>query len=379
MSQPRLERDPVTRAAYLMLGTWAFLLYALGPALPALREQLDVSRAAVSLHTTAVACGAIVVGVVGERIVRRLGRRRAFWSAAAGIALGVIVLAGGGELAITIPGAFVFGVSGALQVSIVQSTLADRHGTLAAAAQLESNALAAALGAAAPFVVAIAIVAGGDWRFVFVAAALVVIPAIAITYRGVAFPQAPPLQHEQLGALPRRYWFPWTALLVFVAVEFCIAFWATDYLETERSFSDSRAAAAASLLLVGMTVGRVLGGWISRRSRPEPILLSALATAGSGFGLFWLVDAPAAALAGLGITGLGIALLYPLTLTLAIDAAEGRTDAATARAAFAAGIAIAVAPFVLGAVADAVGLVGAFAVVPTLMIGGLAALLLARR
>lgn len=378
MNESRFERDAVTRAAYLMLGTWAFLLYALGPALPDLREQLDISRAAVSLHTTAVACGAIAIGMVGERIVRRLGRRRAFWSAAAGIALGVIVLAGGGNLTVTIPGAFLFGVSGALQVSLVQSTLADRHGALAAAAQLESNALAAALGAAAPFVVAIAIVAGGDWRFVFFAAALVAIPAIAVTYRGVTFPRAPELHREQPRTLPRRYWLPWTALLVFVAVEFCIAFWATDYLETERRFSDSGAAAAASLLLVGMTVGRFLGGWVARRTRPEPILLAALATAGMGFGLFWLVDAPAAALLGLGVTGLGIALLYPLTLTLAIDAAEGRTDTATARAAFAAGIAIAVAPFVLGAVADAVGLVGAFAVVPVLMAGGLAALLLAR-
>jgi fucose permease len=379
VSQLRFERDDVTRAAYLMLGLWAFLLYAIGPALPDLREQLDISRAAVSLHTTAIACGAITIGVLGDRIVRRLGRRRAFWSAAAGVSFGAVVLAGGGRLPITLIGSFVLGVSGALLVSVIQSTLADRHGTLAATAQLESNALAAALGAAAPFVVAIAIVAGGDWRFVFFAAALVAAPAIALTYRGVEFPRPPQLHHEQPRALPLRYWLPWTALLLFVAVEFCIAFWATDFLETERGFRESAAAASASLLLVGMTVGRFGGGWVARRARPEPILLTALATAATGFLLFWLVDAPAAALIGLFVTGVGIALLYPLTLTLAIDAAEGRTDAATARAAFAAGIAIAVAPFVLGAVADTAGLVGAFAVVPALMAGGLAALLLARR
>lgn len=379
MSEARFERDAVTRAAYLMLGMWAFLLYALGPALPELREQLGVSRAAVSLHTTAVACGAIAIGILGERIVRLLGRRRAFWSAAAGVALGAVVLAGGGRLAITLPGAFVFGVSGALQVSLIQSTLADRHGTFAAAAQLESNALAAALGASAPFVVAVAIVAGGDWRSVFFAAALVAIPAVALVYRGVVFPQAPTLHHEESRTLPRRYWLPWTALLVFVAVEFCIAFWATDYLETERGFRESTAAASASLLLVGMTVGRFVGGWIARRARAEPILFAALATAAFGFALFWLVDAPAAALIGLAVSGLGIALLYPLTLTVAIESAEGRTDAATARAAFAAGIAIAVAPFMLGAIADAVGLVGAFVVVPALMVGGLAALLLTRQ
>jgi fucose permease len=378
VSQPRLERDDVTRAAYLMLGLWAFLLYAIGPALPDLREQLDVSRAAVSLHTTVIACGAILIGVVGDRVVRRLGRRRAFWSAATGIALGAVVLASGGRLPLTLLGSFVLGVSGALQVSLIQSTLADRHGSLAAAAQLESNALAAALGAVAPFVIGLAILAGGDWRFVFVAAALFVAPAIALSYRGVEFPQAPELHHEQPRALPLGYWLPWTALLLFVAVEFCIAFWATDYLETERGFRESAAAASASLLLVGMTVGRFGGGWVARRAHPEPILLTALATAAVGFALFWLVDIPAAALAGLAIAGVGIALLYPLTLTLAIDAAEGRTDAATARAAFASGIAIAVAPFVLGAFADAVGLVGAFAVVPVLMAAGLGALVLAR-
>jgi fucose permease len=379
MSEARLERDTVTRAAYLMLGLWAFLLYALGPALPALREQLDVSRAAVSLHTTVVACGAIVVGLIGERIVRTLGRRRAFWGAAAGIALGAVILAGGGALVLTLSGAFVLGAAGAFQASLVQSTLADRHGALAAAAQLESNALAAALGAAAPFVVAIAILAGGDWRSVFFAAALVAVPAIAFSHRGVVFPQAPEIAREEPRALPHRYWLPWTALLVFVAVEFCIAFWATDYLETEHGLRDSAAAASASLLLVGMTIGRAVGARIARRAPTVHILVAALATAALGFVLFWLVDAPAFALAGLALTGLGIALLYPLTLTLTIEAAEGRTDAATTRAAFATGFAVAVAPFVVGALADGVGLVRAFGVVPVLMAAGLAAVLLTRR
>lgn len=362
-----------------MLGLWGFLLYALGPALPALREQLDVSRATVSLHTTLTAAGAIVVGLVGDRFVVRLGRRRAFWLAAAGIAVGAVVLAVGGHLAITLPGAFVFGSAGALQVTLVQSTLADHHGALAGAALLESNALATGLGAAAPFVVALAIVAGADWRAVFVAAALVAIPAVGFVYRSVTFPVAPELHHEEPRALPSRYWVHWAALLFFIAVEFCMAFWATDFLETERAFGDSSAAASASLLLVGMTVGRIVGGWLAKRIEAAPILFAALCVAAAGFVAFWLIDAAAAALAGLAIAGLGIALLYPLTLALAIEAAGGRTDAASARAAFAAGIAIAVAPFVLGALADRWGLTAAYGVVPVLLVLGVLALVVARR
>jgi fucose permease len=378
MNARMFERDAVTWMAYLMLGLWGFLLYALGPALPSLRESLDVSRAAVSLHTTFTAIGAILVGIFGERIICSLGRRTSFWAAAAGISAGAVVLASGHHLAITLTGALVFGFSGALSVALVQSTLADHHGALAAAAIVESNALATFLGAAAPFIVALAIIAGGDWRVVFYGAALVAIPAVAFVYRSVTFPRAPEVRNERGAGLPSRYWLLWSALLLFVAVEFCIAFWATDYLESERGFSEAGAAASASLLLVGMTIGRVAGGWLAKRFRTEPLLTTALGVAAVGFVVFWLIDVPAPTLLGLAVAGLGISLLYPLTLALAIEAAGGRTDAASARAAFAAGIAIAVAPFALGVAADQAGLVAAYAIVPLLLAGGAAVLLTAR-
>ncbi|HEV8685755.1 MAG TPA: MFS transporter [Gaiellaceae bacterium] len=375
----RLERDELTRLAYLMLGLWGFLLYALGPALPALREQLGVSRAVVSLHTTLIAAGAVAVGLVGHRFVLALGRRRAFWVAATGVALGALGLALGGRIEITLPVAAVFGFAGALLVAIIQAALADRHGTLGPAAIVESNALAAALGAAAPLAVALAIVAGSDWRAVFVAAALLAVPALALAYRSVCFPAAPELPHGHEPELPRAYWLYWSALLFFVAIEFCVVFWSADYLETERNLSNSSAAAAVSLFLVGIALGRFAGGWLVKRIAPERLLVAALVLAASGFLVFWLVPLAAAAVMALFVTGAGVAVLYPLGLALAIRAAGGRTDAASARAAFAAGIAIAVAPFVLGALADAANLRAAYAIVPALIATGLVTLGIARR
>jgi MFS family permease len=375
---PRLVRDEITRLTYLMLGLWGFLLYALGPALPALRKELDVSRAAVSLHTTLIAFGAIAVGLAGDRFVVRIGRRAAFWVAATLIAGGALVLALGPVLAITLAAAAVFGVAGALLVAIVQATLADRHGSLAAAAIVEANALATLLGAAAPFAVALAILAGSDWRVVFVAAALLVVPALGFAYGSVCFPAAPQLAHGEEPKLPRPYWIYWWALLLFVAIEFSVVFWSTDYFESVQGLSASRAAAASSLFLVGMTAGRVVGGWLAKRVAPERILAFALGLAALGFLVFWLAPAPLSVL-GLGLAGCGVSVLYPLTLALAIGASGGRTDAASVRGGFAAGAAIAVAPFVLGAFADAAGLRTAYAVVPVLIAGGAAALLVARR
>jgi fucose permease len=376
---PRLERDELTRLCYWMLGLWGFLLYALGPALPALREQLDVSRAVVSLHTTLIAVGAIAVGIVGDRFVVRVGRRAAFWVAAGGIASGALLLAAGGILAVTLPAAALLGIAGALVVTTLQAALADRHGPLAPVALVEANAIATGLGVLALFTVAVAIWAGSDWRAVFVAAALLAVPAMAIAYGSVCFPAAPELPHDHEPGLPRPYWFYWLALLLFVAIEFCVVFWSTDYLESERGLSDSGAAAASSVFLIGMTVGRALGGPLTRRFGSERLIAVALAVAAAGFVVFWLVPSSTVAVVGLGVTGSGVSLLYPLTLALGIAAAGGRTDSAAARAAFAAGIAIAIAPFALGGLADVSDLQVAYAIVPVLLGLGAVALTAAHR
>ena len=105
----------------------------------------------------------------------------------------------------------------------------------------------------------------------------------------------------------------------------------------------------------------------------------ALAVAAAGFAVFWLVPSSTVAVVGLGVTGSGVSLLYPLTLALAIAAAGGRTDSASSRAAFAAGIAIAVAPFALGGLADISDLQAAYAIVPALLGLGAVALAAARR
>ena len=122
-----------------------------------------------------------------------------------------------------------------------------------------------------------------------------------------------------------------------------------------------------------------LGGPLTRRFGSERLIAVALAVAAAGFAVFWLVPSSTAAVVGLGITGSGVSLLYPLTLALGIAAAGGRTDSAAARAAFAAGIAIAVAPFVLGGLADASDLQVAYAIVPALLVLGAVALAAAHR
>ncbi|MGH3342302.1 MAG: hypothetical protein ACRDPK_05325, partial [Carbonactinosporaceae bacterium] len=76
---PRLVRDRLTWLAYLLLGTYGFFLYGFGPAVSLLRPDQGVSRAVSGLHGTALATGAVLVGLIGVGLVRRRGRATALW------------------------------------------------------------------------------------------------------------------------------------------------------------------------------------------------------------------------------------------------------------------------------------------------------------
>jgi fucose permease len=85
------------------------------------------------------------------------------------------------------------------------------------------------------------------------------------------------------------------------------------------------------------------------------LILGSLAVTTGGFMSFWLFRSPPAAVAGLAVTGLGIANLFPLALSLTVANANGATDTATARAQLLAGVAALIGPFALGVAADLVG------------------------
>ncbi len=98
------------------------------------------------------------------------------------------------------------------------------------------------------------------------------------------------------------------------------------------------------------------------------LLWASLAVTAAGFLAFWLSRHPVIALAGLFLTGVGVANLFPLSLALTLAAAPGRTDVANARTRLLGGLVVIAAPFLLGSLADHLGLSAAFGIVPVLII-----------
>src|SRR5215216_1176184 len=86
------RRDELTWLAFGMLGFYNFLLSGLGPLMPPLRAELGLSYTIASFHFSAFAVGMILAGLIGDRGVRRYGRRRVFWTGAAGLIAGAVAL-----------------------------------------------------------------------------------------------------------------------------------------------------------------------------------------------------------------------------------------------------------------------------------------------
>jgi MFS family permease len=371
--QSRPAHDLTTWLAFLLIGLFNFVLTALGASTERLRRDLDVSRSLVGLHATCFAAGLVVTGLAGNRLNLRFGRDRVVAAGATGMAAAALLLAGGRTAWVTLPAAFAMGAAGSLLLVTLPALLADRHGDRAARILTEANAMASLFAAVAPSLVGAAVAVGLGWRAALVLGSLVLVGTAAVFLQvsqgtPAVAPDAGPASRSAVGRLPAGYWPWWATLVLSVCVEFSFVFWTADALRTGVAAAPALAAGAVAVFELALAAGRLAGARLLRRSGDLRLLRLGLITGGLGFALFWSSRSLWPALAGLAVAGLGVALLYPISLAAAIRAGKGRSDLASARATLGSGVAIGVAPFVLGLLADAEGVRLAYLVVPLLLL-----------
>ncbi|HEX6470683.1 MAG TPA: MFS transporter [Streptosporangiaceae bacterium] len=363
-----LSRGGATWLLYGLLSCFGFLLNGLGAILDPLQRDLHVSRAQVAFYPTLFAAGLLIVGLAGGPLVGRIGRMPALRAALVGMVAGGLLLATT-QRALTIAGALLLGLGGALLVQLLPVLLAALHPGAATAAVGEANGLASTASILGPLAVAGALSAGIGWRAGYLAAPLAFLLAlIPITWR-VALPDtrgaAGPVSDADAAPLLGR----WFDVLLAVSVEFCMVFWAASAMTEWRHAGDSAAPAVAALFLVGMAGGRAVAAPVTRRfARDQTLLLACAAVAAAGFAAFWLAPGLVLSGAGLLIVGWGVALMYPTTVSRVVAAWPHAPDRAGARGALASGVAIGGAPYLLARLADAVGLRIAYLIVPGLLL-----------
>jgi fucose permease len=382
----RFIRDRFTWLAYLLLAFYSYYINGIGPVTPFLKDEMHLSYTVGSLHYSAFAVGILAVGLAGHLVIRRVGRWRALWIGAAGLSFGALILIAGQSPVVTVGAAFLMGCIGSLILAVVPAALSEQHGDQRAVAISEANVISSLTGTAAPLLVgwfASAIVGWGGWRLALASIALA--PLAIRLGIGRADPVVPPAAAESPAAggatrrLPLLYWLYWIGIVLVVSVEFCMISWSADYLENELGMVKANAAQAVSLFLGAMIVGRLAVSRLVQRFPSRALVTLSILLAMAGFLVYWTTTSAVVGMAGLFLTGLGVAGLYPLILSMAIAAAGGNTVQAGARATLASGTAILALPLVLGRLADVVGIRPAYGVVAVLLVTALPLIQIAGR
>ena len=374
---PRLHRDPLTLALYGAFAAWGWFVFGFGPTVVLLREEQDTSRGVAGLHGTAMAIGSGVAGVLAVTLARRFGRRRVVTAGLLVLVAGVSLVVSGGGLPVTLTGALVSGLGGLMAINAAGPALADHHGERATAALTEGNAVCTALGVLSPVALGALAATALGWR----AATLVTLPLVALALLTLRrLPQEPALGRPApphpgpRRPLGRRFWLLWGVIVCGVAAEYATTFWAGDLLGSRLGVSAGAATAAVGAFVLGMTVGRAFAARLALVLPGGALLAGALAVAALGWAVLWTASAPPVFVAGLAVCGLGVSLLFPLTLAMLMDASGGRADSAAALGSVGSSVASGVAPFALGALGDLVGPHRGFLLLPALFAVALALL-----
>lgn len=347
--------------------------------MPLLRAEQGTSRSVASLHGSMLAVGGILAGYLATTLARRLGRRAVLSGGALLLAGGTLLLVSGGGLEVTLPGALLAGTGGSTALNAASPALAAHHGPVGAAAISEANAVAAVVGVLGPLALGAAVAAGLGWRPPLALAVVLGVASFLAVRRlpdtaalGRARPPGPRGARTPLG---RPFWLLLGVLALGVGIEFSTTFWAGDLLQVRLGAAPGVAAGAVTGFVAGMAVGRTAAGQLALRHRPGGLLVAAVGVAATGWLLLWTAPSLPVAVAGLVVCGLGVALLFPLSIALLMEASAGRPDVASGAASASAGVAIGLAPFALGTLSDAVGPHRGFLLVPALL--AVAAVLLA--
>lgn len=373
-----MRRGAVTWYCYLALGFFTYLLNIQGNILPFLKTELDLSYRLVSLHSSAIAAGLIAVGLFGDRVIRRLGRRRALGVGTAGISAGAVLLCLAPASWASIGSCALMGVLGGLIPAIVPAVLGETHGEGERdVAFAEATAICYAFGILGPLTTGLFVAYSLGWRGVVLLGAAFGILILA-RFRGTALPDPPPAAASGRAGLPAAYWAYWALIAAVVAIEFCVLIWAPEFLERMAGLPPAWAAGSAAAFSLAMLVGRVGASRIVRLVAPSRLFLAALLVTVLGFLVYWGLGQPLAVIFGLFVLGLGVAPLYPLALGFAIGAAGADSGTASARVMLAVGLAILLTPALLGGLADQFGLRLAHLIVLALVAAALVCLATAR-
>lgn len=378
--QTPFRRTRLTWTLYLLLGLFTFSMGLIGPVVPYLRQEFHLDYTLAALHMSLFAVGMVAGGLSAAPLMERLGVMAGLWGGLCGTMAGLLLLVLAPSAWLTLAAMLGMSLFATLLLAAIQTALASLYPASRGRALMEANVMASLACSGAPFLIALGAGTPLGWR--------IIAPAFALAAASVAgFGGAATRKHgasatgqapDAPGPLPRAYWLWWGFNLVSIAVEWCLGFWAAEYLKGLPGHSLSVAAAGAGVFQVGAVAARLLSSWIATRVGELRILAGAILVTAVGFPLFWSCAGIPSAFLGIALCGMGASIFYPLTLSQAVAASGGRVRQASSYLPIASGLSLGLAPLALGRLADQTSLRTALLAIPVAL-AVMAGLLAARR
>lgn len=344
--------------------------------MPFVRSELRMSYLITGLHFTAFAFGGIVSGSISERITFKFGRKFTFWGSGILVTIGILLFTLARYPLITIMSTIIMGFSGCLLLVNIQAILSDRHGDHRAIALTEANVSASLFAVLSTVAIGVTQRADLGWRSALYTGIVLFLLTFSSSFKE-PLPAPSSLEKkgiDKAGKLPRIFWVFALVIFLSVSIEWCITYWGAEFLNVGIGLQESAAATLMSAFFIAMLLGRILGSRLTRSFQSRRLLIIAISIVVVGFPIFWLSPLPALNVAGLFVMGLGVANLWPLTISSALSIVPHLADVASARLILIASFATGVVPLTLGWVADQTGIrnaysmVGIFALVAAAMI-----------
>jgi fucose permease len=338
-----------------------FLFGTLFSRLPALRDRADLTHGQIGLLLLCSTIGLFVMQPVAGALTARLGSRRVVLLGALGYSLGLVPVALAPSAIALAPAFVLIGMgSGILDVSMnVQGLAVENRLGRPILASLHAAFSFGGLGGALAGSLAAAGDVGLEGHYICVAA---IGAALAVLARRRLI--------EERDAGARRLWArPTRRLAALGALAFCVLLaegavndWVALYFKEHLGTTSSIAAIALATFSLAEATGRLLGDRATLVFGASRLARGAALIAAAGFALVLAVKVPILAAVGLLATGLGIAVLFPLTLRAAAAQPGGSGPAIAAVSSFGY-VGFVVGPPLIGGIAEIVSLRAALLIV----------------
>jgi predicted MFS family arabinose efflux permease len=345
-----------------------FYLGGFGPAQSLLRADQGTSLTVAGLHGTAMGVAAIFAGYANPHIAHRFGRTRAGWVGLAIFSTGLTMFVVFPPVVLTLPATLITGFGTSIIINNMMTSMSHHYGKAAAVAIPQANGISSVgfiLGTL--LIGGIAILFPSLWRVGLLIAIPVSVALFLIGRNKDVDDYVPDEAGPQRGKLSRKFWISWIGFVACISSEFAVSFWAAALLKDRVGSTAAISTVALVGLGVGMAVGRWYGGLVLKRFALDTQLLISIAVQFIGFAAFWLSHIMIVSLISLFAIGLGVSIQFALASIRLISFSDDRPDLAIGQTSLAAGIAIAVAPFLLGVLGDNFGISRAYIMVPILI------------